>query len=141
MSRYVERTLDKPDLTSVVNQTNVEAVRRMIEMKKGGKPFYANSESVTGILTDMDSFPYTRFWRGVPYFPDPIAMEREGGWRMRRDKCYEINVPVLNRPPPNNCFETACSTVFPCYPKSVSRFSDQSAILVMNNDACVLQYR
>lgn len=123
------------------NQRNVEAVRAQIDRKLKSKPYYANEMSVTETVTDIDHFPYTRFFRGVAPYPDPIIFEREAGWRLRRDNCYRLSKHVSDTPKPNNCWETACSTVYPCYPQNVLKFSDRDALNVMLNNASTIQYR
>jgi len=129
-------------ITPEINSENISAVRHMIERKKKNTPFYATSESAERIITDMDHFPYTRFFRGVSYFPNPIVMEREAGFREVNNNCYRVSCPGGEKVPyPNHCFETACSTVYPCYPVYVQKFSDKEALDVQLNRACIVQYR
>lgn len=131
-----------PDqLTPLINKQNVQSVRSMINSKISPKPYYATSHTVTNIITDMDHFPYTRFYRGVSYFPDPIVFEREAGWREMEQSCYRTKCEGKGEPYPNNCFEAACSTVYPCYPPYFSKFADRDALNVQLNKACTVQYR
>jgi hypothetical protein len=93
------------------------------------------------VITDMDHFPYTRFFRGVYNSTNPVVLEREAGWRPRRNACYSVNYCNDKGPYPNHCFETACSTVYPCHPETLQRYSDREALLVQLNKNCIVQYR
>ena len=70
-------------------RSNVNFVRDQIEAKVGSKPFYASQNAVNLNVTDIDTFPYPRFYRGVYQLSEPVVMEREAGWRQRHDMCYE----------------------------------------------------
>jgi hypothetical protein len=103
-----------------INNTNVDNVRRMIARKEGiCVPFYATTCDTASIITDFDTFPYPRFFRGKFDSDKPIVLERESGFRNRRDNCYRTVQCKGDdlREYPNHCFEVACSTVFPCDPK------------------------
>jgi len=133
---------ETPDeLTPMINQHNVVNVREMIALKKNSHPYYATSLSTTNALTDMDHFPYSRFYRGVVGFDQPVLIEREAGWRPVDNRCYRLNKPYTDTAYPNHCFETACSTVYPCYPQYLQKFSDRNALNVQLNRACISQYR
>ena len=130
--------------TPDINQHNVDNVRRQIQLKKGSKPYHATMTQAVQVLTDYDTFPYPRYFRGVPDSNAPIVAEREAGWRQRRDSCYQVKEPIglPQYPPyPNNCFQTACSTVFPCYPEYSSRYADLDAMHLVLNNKCIVQYR
>ena len=81
-------------------------IQRMIDLKQGSMPFYSTGPTV---ITDMDSFPYHRFYRGVHTSDVPIVMEREAGWRKQ---CQANYTPIIKRQDfyyPNHCFQTATS--------------------------------
>uniref|UniRef100_A0A6C0LZE6 Uncharacterized protein n=1 Tax=viral metagenome TaxID=1070528 RepID=A0A6C0LZE6_9ZZZZ len=126
-----------------VNQHNVNSVRKQIELKKGSDPYHATMSQSVQVLTDHDTFPYPRYFRGVPDSNVPIVAEREAGWRPRNDSCYSVNTPNLPQYPsyPNNCFQSACSTVFPCYPQYASKYADLEAMHLVLNNKCIVQYR
>jgi len=128
------------DLTPKINQHSIESVRQQIA-KKISKPYFANNQTVDNVITDMDHHPYSRWFRGVYYYPDPIIMEREAGWRPRQDACYEVIAPYQRTPDPQHCFEAPCTTTFPCYPKYLTKYADREALDVMINNACIPQYR
>jgi len=129
------------ELTPYINKRNVEAVQKMIEGKNSCCPYYATSATVTNVMTDMDHFPYNRFFRGVSYFPEPVVFEREAGWRELQNDCYTLHKPRQAVPYPNHCMQSACSTVFPCYPQYLAKYSDIEALDIELNKACIVQYR
>lgn len=128
-------------LTPLLNEQNIESVKKMIEMKKGVRPFYATTENTLSVLTDMDHFPYNRYFRGVAHFPEPVVMEREAGWRPLQPSCYGINKPPETQPYPQHCFQMPCSTVYPCYPQYMQKYSDKEFLDLTLNKACIVQYR
>ena len=124
--------------------SNITRVRDQIDQKKRDLPHRATITTVTGSLTDYDTFPYPRYYRGNPSSDVPIVAERETGWRPRHDTCYSvINPPDMEKYPlyPNNCFQTACSTVFPCYPEYAARYSEIEARNLVLDKKCITQYR
>jgi hypothetical protein len=59
------------------------------------------------------------------------------------DDCYRViepdNIPRPNLP--NNCFQAPCSTVYPCYPEYLTKYSDKEALDLILNKTCIVQYR
>ena len=127
-------------LTKKINDKNVQSVRYQIHQKQQSQPFFGTINDAESIITDMDHFPYTRFYRGVYNSSDPLVFEREAGWRPLRDSCYKSSCNTKT-PYPNHCYEVACSTVYPCHPKILHRYSDRDALNVQTNNACIIQYR
>ena len=76
------------NLTKDLNKCNVKHIREQIAQKKGYKPFLATNKDSVGAVTDFDTFPYPRFYRGKALSYEPIVLEREAGWRIRKDWCY-----------------------------------------------------
>lgn len=132
---------DKESLTEKINNANVASVRKQISEKNGSNPFYGTRNGVESVITDMDHFPYTRFFRGIYKSTEPVVVERESGWRPHRATCYSINYCKDKDPYPNHCFETACSTVYPCYPKIIKRHSDREELLDQLNNNSIVHYR
>ena len=131
-------------MTPCINQYNVENAQAAIARKKSSAPFYATSETVLGAVTDMDHTPYSRFFRGVAEFSEPVVMEREAGWRTVNNGCYSAGCEGEKSEKdsyPNHCFEAPCSTVYPCYPKYLHKYRDRAALDVQLNRACTMQYR
>lgn len=128
-------------LTQRVNNENIHNVRSQIAKKKGCIPYHATVRQAEQVLTDYDTFPYPRWWRGVAGLSHPVVVEREAGFRPRKDDCYKINESPTPVPYPNHCFEGSCSTVYPCYTQYLQKFSDKDSLNVMLNKSCIVQYR
>jgi hypothetical protein len=127
--------------TVEANDLSISAVRHMIAKKNSDTPFLANGSMVKNSVTDMDHHPYTRWYRGVYYYPEPIVAEREAGWRPLRDSCYDLVVPVEPDESPALCYEAPCSTTFPCFPNLTTRYNDREVLRHTINDMCIVQYR
>lgn len=123
------------------NEKSIDSIQYQIMKKSSPEPFFATNRSVVNSITDMDHHPYTRWFRGVYYYPDPIVFEREAGWRPMHNSCYEVIQPVEREERNNLCFEAPCSTVFPCHAKIDTRYIDSSTINNRTNKECLVQYR
>lgn len=133
--------MSKDSLTKRMNNENILSIRNQIQMKKEYHPYYSTMNNTKSVITDMDHFPYTRFYRGIYNSSDPIVFEREAGWRPTRNFCYKGAICTDKDPYPNHCFETACSTVFPCYPQYLTKYADKESLNVQLNNACVAYKR
>jgi hypothetical protein len=111
---------------------NINAVRYQIAQKINyNKPFYAYGEAVEAVITDMDHFPYKRFFRGVYHEDRPVIFEREAGYRPRRDCCYkELSLPTIVKP--EYCWESPCSFIKPCKSKCGKKNGEDEC----NNSDC-----
>ena len=81
--------------TQFLNGMNTLTIRQQIARKNGSEPHHVTVEHSGSVITDYDSFPYNRWFRGVARSRVPIVAEREAGWRPRQDACYEPT-PVKN---------------------------------------------
>ncbi len=92
----------------------MDFTQRQIERKLNyNAPYYATFQTTDKVITDMDHFPYKRFFRGIYNQNNPTVMEREAGFRPRNDSCYTLHhITVPNKP--TYCWEYPCSTVKPC---------------------------
>lgn len=111
----------------------------IIKYKNSPQPFYSAGPQIE---TDMDVFPYTRFYRGIPESPYPIIHPRTAGWRPRHDKCY--NTPILKDEKtyyPNHCFQGPPTTTYPCYPEYLRKYSDKKELDIQLFNKNVLEYR
>jgi hypothetical protein len=131
------------NLTPYINNTNVDNVRKQIFYKQQSTPYHSTINEASQVLTDFDSFPYKRWFRGVYNSEDPIVIEREAGWRPRHDNCYKPTEPCCETkiPYPDHCFEVPCSTVYPCYPSYIKKDNDRKFLDVMINRGCIPHYR
>ena len=77
------------------------SLQYQIEQKtKYGKSFYATNESVGKTITDMDNFPYQRFYRGQYQSNEPIIFDRKAGYRHVSNACYKT-IPSYSVEYPN----------------------------------------
>ena len=74
-----------------INKINIENIRNQIKKKNSYTPYFVTEKDVTSVKTDFDNFPYNRWWRGIAGITNPVVIEREAGYRIRQDKCYEKN--------------------------------------------------
>ncbi len=111
----------------------------MEKYKNSNHPYYSTGPKNK---IDMDSFPYTRFYRGIPESNIPIIFDRETGWKERRDYCY--NIPQLTEGEdyyPNHCFQGAPSTTYPCYSQYLRKYADKREMDLLLFKKNVLEYR
>jgi hypothetical protein len=87
-------------------------------------PYYATGQTIVPSLTDMDSFPYTRYFRGIASLSQPVVMEREAGWRPVVNQCYKQQ-NIVNNNRHKFCWQYPCSTILPC--KSINKEDAMSA--------------
>ena len=128
------------NLSDNINHYNITNIRNEINKKNSTTPYTSTQEQGASAITDFDSFPYNRWYRGRVGVSDPVIIEREAGFRARKDDCYKFHSVNNNTVEyPNHCFETACSTVFPCYPQYFMKESDRKALNVILNNACIAQ--
>jgi hypothetical protein len=124
-----------------ITNRNIESVRNNINKKIGSNPYIASNASILPVINDMDHHPYSRFFRGVYYYENPVIFEREAAWRPSQDNCYDVNIPIIQEEPLEHCFQNACSTVLPCFPEYLKKYSDKPLLDTLLNNACVVQYR
>lgn len=123
--------------TKNINKNNVNIIREQIYKKISDNPYYATKNTSVKVLTDYDTFPYPRYWRGISESYNPIVSEREAGWRPRMDSCYKIKPFIEEVSPPNICFQSSCSTIYPCSTEFSKMHLEKNTAI--NN--CSIQYR
>jgi len=101
----MNKTLEK--YSHDVNHTSSVVINEMIKRKNNDMPHYVNPKMICSIVTDMDHFPYHRFYRGRYYSDRPTVIAREAGYRQLRNVCYQ-----------------AGATPIPGLPKDMITFSD-----------------
>jgi hypothetical protein len=127
--------------TPYYNSLSIENVRENIERKNSSYPYFSNGKEIQNSVTDMDHHPYKRWFRGVYYYPDPVIIEREAGWRPLDNNCYKVISPSIQPGDPKHCYEGPCTTTYPCYPEYLAKYSDKDQLDVMLNKSCIVQYR
>lgn len=75
--------------TREVNNLNEKILRHHIMNKINyNKAYFPDTDLMYDTLTDMDHFPYTRWYRGKYYMSDPQVHDREAGYRPINNNCY-----------------------------------------------------
>ena len=124
-------------LTPELNTSNINFIQQQIK-KKNSSIYFANNKTIQNVVTDYDHDPYTRWFRGVYYYPEPIVAEREAGYRPIENSCYSVIPPPSTNVEYLGCFEHACSTIFPCL---ASEQKDQEEMNRNINARCLVKYR
>jgi len=101
-------------MTKDITEKTIDFIQNQIAAKNSSAPYYADASIVQQSITDMDVFPYTRFFRGKYNDHCPNVFEREAGFRNHYQAVYTPDIKLPPPPPPNVCFQPACSTIFPC---------------------------
>jgi hypothetical protein len=127
--------------SDTINKANYHNIYDEIQHKiQYSKPYYANNTTVRKCITDFDNFPYSRWYRGIASSKYPIIIERESGYRKvlptyneeqvnnynyrfsatktDKNQISGINGYGSGNQNINQCFESACSTVYPCQNKN-----------------------
>jgi hypothetical protein len=128
------------NLTVITNDRTIAFINREIQRKTNSTPYMSNGKAVTNVLTDMDHQPYTRWFRGVYYYPEPIVMEREAGWRTVNNLCYNVIAPLGPQDPDNHCYEVPCGTIYPCF-ATLGKGGEKEGIKGAVNKECIVKYR
>jgi hypothetical protein len=119
---------------------NKDIIRSIISVKQQVDTPYTASTTRTN--TDMDVFPYPRFYRGSYTSPNVYIFEREAGFKPRRDDCYhDVSGLVKEEFYPNHCWQAAPSTQYPCYPEYLRKYSDKKELEQQLNRTNVSEYR
>ena len=126
-----------------INRRNIGLIQQQAQDKQCSSPYNVVPSVVSLPLTDFDSFPYTRWFRGDYTSPDPMVIEREAGYRALNNNCYK---PKVNNIPtadiyPNHVFQSGTSTVLPSYPEYMSKLTDKDFLSSVLNRACIITYR
>lgn len=90
-------------------------------------PYYPPPCEIFQIRTDVNQFPYRRFFRGRAFDETPRVWEREAGWSPLQEERGEqpstTSPSSLLMAPANAYFQVPCSTQFPQF-ETLPRFSD-----------------
>jgi hypothetical protein len=77
--------------------------------------YFPNPQEIYRVQTDINVFPYNRFFRGEPESSEPIIWEREAGFQEILPQTFEKSKLFLEKEPERNtCFQIPCSTILPC---------------------------
>ena len=94
---------------------NESVIRDEILKKTRAEPYFPPPTAVFEVRTDMNQFPYGRFFRGKRDSTDPTVWEREAGYSpviTTRDTRNDVSTETTSGG--ETCFQYACSTITPC---------------------------
>ena len=116
-----------------VTNNSINFVQHQIAQKNSSTPYYADRHIVSNAITDMDVFPYPRFFRGIPTDPNPNVFEREAGFRNLYPDGYTPLLKLEASPKPNVCFRPACTTIQPCLGTSERNIAQMETNNILNS--------
>jgi len=119
---------------------NKRFVEHQMAQKAGYLPYYQN-QAVGRVMTDMDHFPYTRYFRGIYYLDEPVVMDREAGYREMESYKYFRDPPDEPCPYPTHCFQVPCSTILPCRPRYQYDNADINSLSILQKKGCIVNTR
>lgn len=99
------------------SSNNRKVIAKYIHQKLQAERGYLTPSSyLKPVQTDMDSFPYDRFFRGMADCSHPRVFDREAGHRKWNPQAYAYQYsPELITPRKfEGCFQIPCSTILPC---------------------------
>lgn len=77
--------------------------------------YFPSSEEIYKVQTDINVWPYNRFFRGEPQSSEPIIWEREAGFQeILPQKPIQSMLSFQKEPEITTCFQNPCSTTLPC---------------------------
>jgi len=78
---------------------------------------WGTGDDILQSVTEYDSFPYRRWWRGAPgnVSGEPVVHPRIAGWYPRQDAAYDVNQYSLNAydERPDHCWQASCTQKLP----------------------------
>ena len=125
-----------------ITKSNIDEVRYRIALKMNSNfPYYATKECTRSVITDMDHFPYRRFYRGEYHSIDPIILEREAGYRQRQDRKY-IQLVESTVVRPEYCWQYPCTSIKPCKPEPKNKGGEvkEKEKEVKEKEKCITNY-
>jgi hypothetical protein len=109
---------------------NQEWIAKQIYLKNMyAIPFESLGSDIQHVITDVDHFPYTRFYRGVYNDTKPHIWQREAGYHRLENDRYKENLLYITKPH-HSPTQIPCSTILP---RKLS-FRDH----LSNKDYCVV---
>jgi len=94
---------------------NKTIIRDEIKKKNSFNPYFPPNHMIFNIRTDVNEFPYRRFFRGKMDDMNPNVWEREAGYSpivSSIDVSNKVNQSLLLGN--STCFQYPCSTIIPC---------------------------
>lgn len=77
--------------------------------------YFPPSQEIYKVQTDINVWPYNRYFRGSSSSDNPIIWEREAGYQeILPQKPIQSILTFQKEPSLNTCFQMPCSTTLPC---------------------------
>lgn len=89
--------------------------REILEKINSQSTYIPGAETIFRVKTDVNIFPYNRFFRGDRFSSTPRIWDREAGWSPlieTIEEDYRANMSLLGDA--GACFQIPCSTILPC---------------------------
>lgn len=114
-------------------------LQRQIALKLDyNTPYYGRLGDVVHEETDMDNFPFNRFFVSRYDSLTPSVFDRKAGYRVLDNAAYACHVPKTCRPKnPDLCFAAAATTVYPCRPTYFYEYASTEARDKALNRSCI----
>jgi hypothetical protein len=124
--------------SDLINSNNRSFIKAQIDKKLNyNTAYFGRTNTVQNVVTDMDNFPYNRFYRGRYDSDLPIVFDREAGWRPLNNSCYRPVYSYVQPNYPDHCFQASCDIVYPCIPGYLRKWADKDELDIMLNRTCV----
>jgi hypothetical protein len=96
-------------------------LKKNITLKNACTPYFTSADTIMSSITDYDTFPYPRWYKGVYNSQTPIIDKRQAGYHaMDYKKTLFSNTITCctNQETPTIEFQIPCSTILPSYSKN-----------------------
>jgi hypothetical protein len=84
-------------------------------------PYYPTVSTVRSINSQIDHFPYTKFYEGDWRSNSVRFFDREAGYRKLDNACYRSSCQSIPDVRPDLCFEGPASVTYPCHRENLER--------------------
>ena len=118
-------------------ESNQRQIQQWIQQKTNppsrstDRVFITPASYLTHIATDLNEFPYPRYFRGRALSDVPYIFDREAGFQ----NILQVRDPSTVSPIANlattdlYCFQPPCGTIFPCQANPNNRMNSQDVII------------
>jgi len=107
--------------------SNKSIIEYQIRQKVNSQgPYFPNPNIIFKTKTDVNVFPYQRFFRGVAADMHPNIWDREAGYSpliSTIDTTNDVNQALFEKS--TTCFQYPCTTILPCY-SDIKNFQETS---------------
>lgn len=109
----------------------METIKKQIEQSISSESgYFPSPQEIYQVQTDINQWPYQRYFRGKASSTEPIVWEREAGFQ---EILLQSSVPSIigfqNEIESSMCFQIPCSTTLPC--------SNSGKVYQPNRNHCV----